>query len=57
MKHQNIDGLPREILVELIDYIKVYENDNIGVRSKFSDELRRIAESFDRNTENPAKVG
>ena len=28
-KHQNIDQLSRELLVELIDHIKVYENGNI----------------------------
>ena len=31
-KHQNIDQLSRELLVELIDHIKVYENGNISVR-------------------------
>ena len=43
-KHQNIDQLSRELLVELIDHIKVYENGNISVRFKFADEFRRIAE-------------
>lgn len=33
-KHQNIDQLSRELLVELIDHIKVYENGNISVRFK-----------------------
>ena len=28
MKYQNIEALNREILVELVDYIKVYENGN-----------------------------
>lgn len=57
IKHQNIDGLTRDILIDLIDHIKVYDNGNISVRFKFSDELRRIAEYIDLNTENPAKVG
>ena len=33
MKFENIDGLSREILIELIDHIKVYENGNISAVS------------------------
>lgn len=50
MKHQNIETLNREILIELVDYIKVYENGNINVRFKFADELRKIAERIEINT-------
>lgn len=50
MKFENIDGLSREILIELIDHIKVYDNGNISVRSKFADELRKIAEYIEINT-------
>ena len=39
-----------EILVELVDYIKVYENGNISVKFKFADELRKIAEYIEINT-------
>ena len=56
MKHQNIDTLSREILIDLIDHIKVYENGNISVKFKFADELRKIAEYIELNTENPAKA-
>ena len=56
-KHQNIDQLSRELLVELIDHIKVYENGNISVRFKFSDEFRRIAEYIEINTTKPAVAG
>ncbi len=49
-KYQNITVLTREILIELIDYIKVYENGNISVRFKFADELRKIAEYIEINT-------
>lgn len=52
MKHQNIDKLTREILVELVDHIKVYENGNISVKFKFADELRRIVEYIELNTDN-----
>ena len=50
MKHQNLETLNREILIELVAYIKVYENDNISVRFKFADELRKIAEYIEINT-------
>ncbi len=56
MKYQNIDELTRDILVELVDYIKVYENGNISVRFKFADELRKIVEYIDLNNESPALV-
>ena len=50
MKYQNISTLTREILIELVDHIKVYENGNISVKFKFADELRRIAEYIQLNT-------
>ena len=56
MKYQTIDTLTREILVELVDHIKVYENGNISVSFKFSDDFRRIAEYIDLNTENTAQA-
>lgn len=40
-KHQNIDQLSRELLVELIDHIKVYENGNISVRFKATPHRKR----------------
>ena len=43
-KHQNIETLNREILIDLVNYIKIYENGNISVKFKFADEFRRIAE-------------
>lgn len=42
-KYETIDKLTREILVELVDHIKVYENGSISVRLKFADESHRIA--------------
>ena len=56
MRFENIDELSRDILVELIDHIKVYENGNISVRFKFADELRKIAEYIDLNTDTQAKA-
>ena len=43
-KYQNITTLTRELLVELIDHIKVYENGNISVKFNFADEYRRVVE-------------
>ena len=58
MKYQNIETLNREILIELVDHIKVYENGNISVKFKFANELRRIAEYIEINTtQNPAVAG
>ena len=57
LKYQNIDKLTRDILIELIDHIKVYENGNISVRFKFADEFRRIAEYIEINTTKPAVAG
>ena len=58
IKFENIDSLSREILIELIDHIKVYENGNISVRFKFADELRKIAEYIEINTAtDPAVAG
>ncbi|WP_353845876.1 MULTISPECIES: hypothetical protein [Lawsonibacter] len=56
MKYQNIECLTRDILVELLDHIKVYENGNISVRFKFADELRKIVEYIELNAEPHAQV-
>ena len=56
MKYQIIECLTRDILVELVDHIKVYENGNISVRFKFADELRKIVEYIELNTEPRAQV-
>ena len=56
MKYQNIECLTRDILVELLDHIKVYGNGNISVRFKFADELRKIVEYIELNAEPHAQV-
>lgn len=53
-QHENIDKLTREILIELVDHIKVYEGGNISVKFKFADELRRIAEYVEINKQSAA---
>ncbi len=56
-KYQSIETLTREILIELVDHIKVYENGNISVHFKFADEFRRIAEYIEINTTDTTEVG
>lgn len=57
MKHRNIQALSRDVLVDLVDHIKVYENGNISVKVKFADELRKIAEYIEINTQDTAEAG
>jgi DNA invertase Pin-like site-specific DNA recombinase len=49
-KYENINKLTREILIELVDHIKVYEGGDISIRFKFVDELRRITEYIEVNS-------
>lgn len=49
-KYENIDKLTREVLIELVEQIKVYDNGNISVSLKFANEYRRIAEYIEVNT-------
>ena len=53
-KYENIDKLTREILIELVENIKVYEGGNIGIRFKFDDEYRRVAEYIEANRQKEA---
>lgn len=53
-KHQNIDKLTRDILIELVEQIKIYENGNISITFRFADELRRICEFIEINANPPA---
>ena len=50
-KYENIDKLTREVLIGLVDHIKVHENGNISVKFKFADELRRIMEYIEINNQ------
>ena len=53
-KYENIDKLTREVLIELVEQIKVYENGNISVKLKFANEYRRVAEYIEVNTHSNA---
>ncbi len=44
MQYGNIEKLTRDILIELVDHIKVYEGGNISIVFRFADELCRIQE-------------
>ncbi|MEK5645664.1 hypothetical protein MKY74_33920 [Paenibacillus sp. FSL R5-0378] len=46
--------MTRDILIELVDTIKVYENGNISVKLKFASEYRRVAEYIEVNTSEDA---
>jgi hypothetical protein len=49
-KYENINKLTRDILIELVNTIKVYENGNISIRFKFANEYLRVAEYLEVNT-------
>lgn len=53
-KYQNIDTLSREVLIELVDHIKVHDNGSISVKFKFSNEMRRVYEFIKANTHEEA---
>lgn len=51
---QNIDKLTRDVLIELVDQIKVYEGGSISIVFRFADELRRVQEYIEVNAPNEA---
>lgn len=53
---ENIDKLTREILIELVDHIKIYEGGDISILFKFADEYRRVSEYIEANTHQQAAV-
>ena len=38
---QHIETLTRDVLIEMVDHIKIYEGGNISIVFRFTDELRR----------------
>jgi hypothetical protein len=53
-KFENFDKLTREVLIELVDHIKIEENGAINVIPKFADKLSRIMEYIENNTHSQA---
>jgi hypothetical protein len=55
-KYENITQLTREVLIDLIDEIKVHENRSITVKFKFADRMSEICKIIADNT-NSERVG
>ena len=53
-QYQNIDKLTRDVLIELVDHIKVYEGGSISIVFRFADELRWVQEYIEVNHHNEA---
>ena len=49
-QHRNVSELDRELLIELVDNILVYEGGRIDIRFKFPDELKKLQEYIAENT-------
>ena len=48
-QYQNISALSREILIELVDHIKIFDNERIKVIFNYADELRQVQEFIEVN--------
>ena len=53
-KYENVTTLSRDILIELVDSITVYEDGNISIVLRFADELRRVQDFIEINTHSEA---
>lgn len=53
-KFKTINKLTREVLMELVDHIKVHENGNISVKFQFADELREGMEHIEIDAQSEA---
>ena len=53
-KYQNISQLSRDVLLELVERITVYEGGRISIKFRFEDEMRRIREYIEINSQNTA---
>ena len=53
-KYENITTLSRDILIDLVDSITVYEGGNISIVLRFADELRRVQDFIEVNTHSEA---
>ena len=53
-QYGNIEKLTRDVLIELVDHIKVYEGGNISIVFRFADEFHRIQEFIEVN--NPSEA-
>jgi site-specific DNA recombinase len=46
-KSENINELTRDILIQLVDHIRIYENGSICVKLRFADEFHVMKEESD----------
>lgn len=53
-KYENVTTLSRDILIDLVDSITVYEGGNISIVLRFADELRRVQDFIEVNTHSEA---
>lgn len=53
-QYENITTLSRDILIELVDHIKVYEDGNISIVFRFANELQRVIEFIEVNSQSQA---
>lgn len=53
-RYQNIETLTRDVMIELIDHINVYEGGRISIVFRFADELRRVQEFIEDNAKETA---
>jgi hypothetical protein len=53
-KFKTLNKLTREVLMELVDHIKVHENGNISVKFQFADELREGMEHIEIDAQSEA---
>ena len=51
-QYQNVEKLGRDVLIELVDQIKVHEVGNISIVFRFSDEVLRVQDFIEVNTHN-----
>jgi DNA invertase Pin-like site-specific DNA recombinase len=58
-KHEGIDKLTREILVELVDHVRVYDGGDVAVRFKYGSDLQLVTEYIEANavTQETKKAG
>lgn len=50
-KHANIEKLTRDVLIELVDYVKVYEGGGLSVKFKYENELQYVLDYIALNTQ------
>lgn len=54
-KYQNISQLSRDVLLELVERITVYDGGRISIKFRFEDEMRKIQEYIEINRQNTAE--